>query len=115
MELKSIHTFTQSLLGQFIIGGATVAGIAFFANHLDNSVLAGVIAAVPIGMPSSIFVEDAKVKAYSKNLMLMSLVLMTATITNWYLLTYTKVGKYKSVSYSMLTFAVLGAIYAMVM
>jgi len=92
-----------------------VAGIAYFANNLNNAVLAGVIAAVPIGMPSSVFVDDAKVKGYSRNLLLMSFILQIATAMNWYLLTYTKVGKYKSVGYSMLTFIVLGTIYAMVM
>ena len=92
-----------------------MAGIAYLSNHLDNTIIAGVVAAVPIGMPSTIFVNDAKVKSYSRNLMLMSLALMIATVMNWYLVTYTKVGKYRSVSYSMLTFAVLGAIYAVVM
>ena len=112
MPLKLLQKFMNSLLGQFIIGGTTVASIAYLSNHLDDIALASVVAAVPIGMPASIFVHDSRVLNYSRHLVVSSVFLLIATAQNWYLLTYNKMGKYESVSYSMLTFAVLGIIYA---
>lgn len=109
--MSIIQTFIQSFVGQFLIGGLTVGGIAYFSNHINNTAIAGVIAAMPIGMPSSIFVDDDKVVSYSKNLLDMSLVLLTATFQNWYLLAHTKMSKYESVGLSMLTFFILGFIY----
>ena len=106
-----IQTFIQSLVGQFLIGGLTVSGIAYFSNNINNTAIAGFIAAMPIGMPSSIFVDDKKVVSYSKKLLDMSFVLLIATFLNWFLLAYTKMSKYKTVSISMLTFIVLGSIY----
>lgn len=106
-----IQTFIQSLVGQFIIGGLTVSGITYFSNNLSNTAISGLIAAMPIGMPSSIFVDDNKVISYSKNLLDMSFVLLIATYLNWYLLTHTKMSKYETVSISMLTFFILGYMY----
>ena len=111
MFLKLAHDFIRSLLGQFIIGGITVASIAYLSNNLHDIALASVVAAVPIGMPASIFVHDSRVVSYSRNLVVSSLLLLVATVQNWYLLAYAKMGKYESVGYSMLTFAVLGAVY----
>ena len=108
----SLANFLNSFPGQFLIGGLTVGGIAFFANVLDNPVIAGVIAALPIGMPSSVFVDNNKVVSYSKNLMFMTFALMTATIQNWYMLSQLKMSKFKTVPYSMTTFMVLGLLYA---
>ena len=106
-----IHKILTSLPGNFFIGGFTVAAIAYFSNHLDNVALAGLIAAMPIGMPSSIFVDDNKVKEYSKNLLLMSFLLMFATTENWFFLNYTNIGKYKSVAISLSSFWILGLLY----
>ncbi len=108
-----IQTFIQSLVGQFLIGGLTVSGIAYFSNNINNTAIAGLIAAMPIGMPSSIFVDDKKVVSYSKKLLDMSFVLLFVTFLNWYLLAYTKTTKYKSVTISMITFFVLGSIYVL--
>jgi hypothetical protein len=111
MYMSIIQKFIHSLVGQFIIGGLTVGGIAYFSNHINNTAIAGVIAAMPIGMPSSIFVDDDKVVSYSKNLLDMSFVLIIATFQNWYLLSHTKMSKYDTVGLSMLTFFVLGIVY----
>ena len=108
-----IQTFIQSLVGQFLIGGLTVSGIAYFSNNINNTAIAGLIAAMPIGMPSSIFVDDRKVVNYSKKLLDMSFVLLLVTFLNWYLLAYTKTTKYKSVTISMIAFFVLGSIYVL--
>ena len=106
-----MHSFIQSLGGQFIIGGLTVAGIAGFSNRLHNPALAGVIASVPIGMPSSIFVEDADVVEYSWNLLAMTSVLFLATFVNWFLIARMKMSKYESVACAMSVWAGLGAVY----
>ena len=98
MQIKDI---IQGIPGQFMIGGLTVAGISYFGNSDINPILAGVVAAMPIGMPSSIFVKDSKVAQYSKNLLLMSIVLFAVTTTNWYFISILKWTKYKSVGASM--------------
>jgi hypothetical protein len=105
----SIGKFLQSVPGQFIIGGLTVAGIAYFGNNATNPAIAGLIGALPVGMPSSVFVDDAKVESYAYNLMLMSIPLILATILNWYLIAKMKFTKYKSVGISMLLFIMVGA------
>ena len=53
-NMSALQSFVNSLPGQFIIGGLTVSGITGFSNHLNNPALAGIIASVPIGMPSSV-------------------------------------------------------------
>lgn len=101
MVKSFLGMFLKSLPGQFLIGGLTVAGIAYFSNHLANAALAGVIAAIPVGMPSSVFVDDSKVEAYSYNLLIMTIPLFFTTFMNWFLISKMKYTKYKSVSISM--------------
>lgn len=108
---SALHTFVNSLPGQFTIGGLTVSGIAGFSNRLNNPALAGVIASVPVGMPSSIFVKDSDLPEYSWNLLAMTAVLFFATFVNWFLITRMKFSKYKSVGTAMSVWAVLGALY----
>ena len=107
MKLKNI---IEGIPGQFMIGGLTVAGISYFGNSEMNPILAGIIAAMPIGMPSSIFVKDSKVTHYSKNLLLMSIVLFIVTTTNWYFISILKWSKYKSVIVSMIFYFVGAAL-----
>ena len=107
----AIKTFVESLLGQFIIGGVTVAGITEGANHLNNPALAGIIASVPIGMPSSVFVTDSQVSEYSLKLLVMMFVNFLATFANWFFITQMKMSKFKSVAIAMSIWAGLGAIY----
>ena len=99
-----IAKFLKSLMGQFLLGGLTVAGIAYFSNNLTNAALAGVIGAMPVGMPSSIFVDDSKVESYAYNLLIMTIPLFISTFTNWYFISRMKYSKYKSVSISMSIF-----------
>ena len=105
-----VGKFLHSTPGQFIIGGLTVAGIAYFSNNVTNPAIAGLIGALPVGMPSSVFVDDSKVEGYAFNLMLMSIPLFLATILNWYLISKMKLDKYESVSYSMVSFVVIGGL-----
>lgn len=104
----SLHKFINSLPGQFLIGGLTVAGIGYAGNNVANKAIAGLIAAMPIGMPSSIFIDDKKVEQYAYNLLIMTFVLLAATFSNWALLKYGKMDKYKSVMISMAIFWGLG-------
>lgn len=109
--MNAIKTFINSLPGQFIIGGLTVSGITGFSNKLNNPALAGIIASIPIGMPSSVFVNDSSIAEYSWKLLVMTTVLFLATFINWYLITQKNMSKYEAVAISMSTWASLGAIY----
>lgn len=112
--MSALQSFFNSLPGQFIIGGLTVSGITGFSNHLNNPALAGIIASVPIGMPSSVFVKDSQLAEYSWKLLVMMSVLFLATFANWFLITQMKVSKYKSVAVAMSIWAGLGAIYYLI-
>jgi hypothetical protein len=111
---STIGKFMHSMPGQFLMGGLTVAGIAYFSNNATNPAVAGIIGALPVGMPSSVFVDDSKVAAYSYNLMIMTVPLMIATICNWYLITKMSFTKYKSVAVSMSVFVVVSTILAFI-
>ena len=109
---NAVGRILNSLPAQFIIGGLTVVGIAYFSNNASNPAVAGLIGALPIGMPSSVFVADAKVEAYAYNLMLMTIPLIAGTILNWFLIAKMKYTKYKSVGASLLLFVAVGALIA---
>ena len=78
--MSTINKFINSLPGQFLIGGLTVAGINYFSNNIANTAIAGVIAGVPVGLPSTIFVKDAKVSDYSTHLLFMTAILFFVTL-----------------------------------
>lgn len=109
--MNTIQTILNSLIGQFFIGGITVASISALSNNLNNAILAGIVASIPIGMPSTIFVNDNQVKSYTWNLLVMTSVLVLATIVNYYLINHRKYNKYNAVLISLFIWAVLGAIY----
>ena len=109
--MSFIHEAMNSLPGQFMIGGATVAGISFISNHLNNPLLAGIIASIPIGMPSTIFVKDSQVLSYTWNLLVMTSVLVLATTINYYLVNHAHYDKYESAGISFAIWAGLGAVY----
>ena len=52
----------DSIFGKFLIGGLTLSGITYLSNNVQNTLLASMFAAVPIAMPSTIFIHDSKVK-----------------------------------------------------
>lgn len=107
LGLSLIKKFIQSIIGKFIIGGLTVSGIAYFSNNISNPAIAGIIGAVPVGMPSSVFVDDSKVEKYALNLLLMSIPLFISTFTNWVFIAKFKFTKYQSVLYSLFIFVSL--------
>ena len=106
--MSELQKFINSTPGQFLIGGLTVAGIGYFGNVVSNPALAALIAAVPIGMPSTVFIDNNKIEGYSYSLVLMTVVLLTVSITNWLFISKFHFSKYKSVAISMLLFVVLG-------
>ena len=110
--MSALHAFINSAPGQFLIGGLTVAGIGFAGNNVSNKAIAALIAAMPIGMPSSIFIDDKSVEKYAYNLVIMTFVLLAASFTNWALLKYAKMNKYRSVLISLLVFWGLGLLVA---
>ena len=88
----------------------TVSGISFFSNNLNNALLGGIIASVPIGMPTTIFIKN-NVEVYTWDLLVMTFVLLLSTFLNWFLINKMRYDKYISVSLSMLLWASLGGIY----
>ncbi len=108
MVLGILNKLLTSIYGNFLIGGFTVAGISYFSNTINNTLIATLIASIPIGMPCTIFVKDEKVTSYSQQMVIMGLVLWLSVVANWYFINKRKFNKYKSVSYSMLVYLVLG-------
>ena len=104
----SLQKIINSIAGQFLIGGLTVSGIGYAGNHILNKAIAALIAAMPIGMPSTIFIDDKSIEKYAYNLLLMTVVLLASTFSNWALIKYMKFDKYKSVLVSIAVFWVLG-------
>lgn len=112
MGKSLVEEAIQSTIGQFMIGGLTVAGIGYFADHVKNTAISAIIAAVPIGMPSSVFVKDSKVEDYALKLLYMSTALYISTLSNWVLIKYFKYNKWESVGLSLLVFLVFAIIIA---
>ncbi len=110
---SEIGSMINSLPGQVIIGGLTVAGIAYASNNASSPMIAGILGALPIGMPSSVFVDDNKVTAYAFHLFIFSIPLILGTFLNWYLLEKEKLSKYESVAISLTVIVVLNSIFAL--
>ena len=106
----ALQKILQSTFSQFIIGGLTVSGIGYTANVVSYPALAALIAAIPIGMPSTIFVNDNKIEKYSYNLVLMTIILLLSSICNWVLIRFMHFNKYKSVAISFAFFWIAGGI-----
>ena len=109
--MSIVQKFLNSMMGKFIIGGLTVTGISFVSNNLGDTILAGIIASIPIGMPSTIFVNDNNIKSYTWNLLVMTSELVLSTIVNYYLINHAGYNKYESVSISMLLWITFGALF----
>ena len=68
------------IIKEFLIGGTFVAGISYIGNYVDP-LLAGLLAGVPIGLPSAYFIlSKQKSKEYVRNLALTTIVLTFVTI-----------------------------------
>ena len=107
----SIGEFVNGPIGQFIIGGTTVAGIGYFSKTLPNPAIAAVIAAVPIGLPSVVFVPEKKVSGYAENLMYMTIVLLIVSTLFWALHNKFKVNRNTAISITMGVWVLIASIY----
>lgn len=109
--MVSIKKFINSIPGQFLIGGITLAGIYFFSNNVNNTAIAAVVAGVPIGLPSTIFVDNSKVSSYSTNLLFQTFLLLLVTFEFWFLFHKLNYNKFKGVGIAMLTWLILSCLY----
>ena len=111
--MSAINKCINSLPGQFLIGGLTIAGINYFSNNIANTAIAGVIAGVPVGLPSTIFVKDAKVSDYSTHLLFMTAILFFVTLLFWVLYHKYKLDKYQGVEIAMGVWVLAGVLYVL--
>jgi len=92
----------EEIIKQFVIGGVFVSGISYVGNFV-NPVLAGLLAGLPIGLPSTYFIlNDTKAKAYVSNLALTTILLTIVTCLYYYLYAHTgNVSKNMGIAFSM--------------
>ena len=105
MNIKNI---IDSYPFKFLLGGIIVSSVSYLSNNLTNTVISGVIASVPIALPTAVFVKKSKLKGYSTNLLIMTGVLFISTLVFWYLYNYLNLDKHISVLYSMLFWTFCG-------
>ena len=75
----------HEIIKQFIIGGVFVSGISYMGNYV-NPVLAGLLAGLPIGLPSTFFIQNStKAKNYVTYLAITTVLLTTVTCLFYYL------------------------------
>jgi len=80
----------NEIIKQFMIGGIFVSGISYMGNYV-NPVLAGLLAGIPIGLPSTFFIHNSiKAKSYVSNLAITTILLTAVTCLFYYL--YVKAG-----------------------
>ena len=95
----------------FIISGCTVTGISYLGNCF-NPLVAGIIAGIPIGMPSVLLINKLdKQKSFISYTSVMVFILNMVTILCWYLLTKANYSAKKSVLISMMVWFIGGLIY----
>jgi len=100
-----------SLFYQFVFGGIFVSGISYLSNALTDTVLAGVIASIPLGMPTTLVVKNQNIKGYTTNLLVMTSVLFFVTFTNWFFINKLNYNKYEGVKLSMFLWFIIGLLY----
>ncbi len=98
-------------LKTFLIAGTTVTGISYLGNSV-NPLLAGILAGIPIGMPSMLLIRDmANRKQFISYTSATMVILSMVTILCWYLYTQAKYSAKISVFISMLVWLLGGVIY----
>jgi hypothetical protein len=79
----------EEIIKQFVIGGVFVSGISYVGNFV-NPVLAGLLAGLPIGLPSTYFIlTSSKAKDYVSSLALTTILLTIVTCLFYYLFVHT--------------------------
>ena len=108
--MSSLQSFLNSQTGQFVLGGTTVSGISYISNYM-SPLLGGIFGGIPIGLPSSVFIDDKKVLDYLQNLSAMTIILSIVTITAYLLKRYKNYNKYDVVKTSMGMWVLFAFIY----
>ena len=80
------------VLKEFAIGGTMVASISLVGNLVDP-VLAGLLAGIPVGLPTIYFIQKSKALPYIKNLSMTTFLLMFVTLLYFYLYAKVKMDK----------------------
>jgi len=90
-----------TIFKEFMIGGTFVAVISGLGNYVDP-LLAGLIAGIPIGLPSTIFINGKlKSKEYVTNLTITSALLLAVTLLFYYIYIKKDIEKKKSIAIAM--------------
>ena len=95
-----MSTNYSEILKEFLIGGTTVAGISYLGNYVDP-ILAGLLAGIPMGLPTIYFIQQAKAEAYIRNLSFTTVLLCITTLLYYYLFVKLNVGKNIGIVYTM--------------
>ena len=74
---------------QFIIGGTFVGGISIISNYVDP-IFGGLLAGIPIGLPTIYFIQQSKAHAYISNLSMTTILLCVTTLLYYYLFVHIK-------------------------
>ena len=87
-------------LKQFLMGGTLVSGISLISNYV-NPVLGGLLAGVPIGLPTIYFINNINAPSYIKNLILTTFLLFIITLVYYILYIKYNFGKNITIIYSV--------------
>ena len=80
------------ILKQFAIGGTMVASISLVGNFVDP-ILAGLLAGIPVGLPTIYFIQNSQALPYIKNLSITTFLLLFVTLLYYFLFTKIKMDK----------------------
>jgi len=94
------------ILKEFLFGGTMVATISYLANFIDPR-LAGLLAGIPIGLPTIYFICKDKAVPYIKNLSITTFILLAVTLLYFYLYTKKKWSKNITIIYTMSIWVIL--------
>jgi hypothetical protein len=90
----------MTILKEFLFGGTMVASISILANFVDP-ILAGLLAGIPIGLPTIYFISKDKATSYITNLSITTFMLLAVTLLYFYLYTKKKWSKNITILYTM--------------
>lgn len=91
----------MTLIKEFLFGGIMVSSISFVSKFVDP-ILAGLLAGIPIGLPTIYFISKDKATPYITNLSLTTFILLVFTLIYYYLYTKKKWSKNITILYTML-------------
>ena len=97
----------NEIIKSFILGGSFVAVISYISTQV-NPVLGGLLAGVPIGLPTIYFIVcHKKSQVFILNLIYSTLILSTVTIVFYLMYQRANISKNISLSSSMLLWLVI--------